>query len=278
MMARSKRAPAQLERARSEIQKRVVQAKSLFIVLDYDTVVLTGGSRAENARPTEEAIEVLAFLAKSPGVRVAVFSAQGLEELRTNLPVAELALGGLHGLETWPHSPRRASRIDIHAVRADLERLIYLTRERIGTGTMPRVEDKRHAVLFHFKGFPRREIARMQKAVRAAFEEVGECSTLVLVPGPQSMEARIAGVEKGPSAHAMQARLAPRSLVIVVGDKTTQEDFFAAFSEEAVTVVISAGALKSRARYRTKSPEEAIAWLRGVGAAWRERAAPSSRG
>ncbi len=275
MAARSQRAPAQLERARAEIRGRVARAKSLFVALDYDTAILTGGSGGGNTQPVEDAIEVLAFLAKSPGIQVAAFSARGLEELRTHLPVAELALGGLHGLETWPQAPRRASRIDIHAVRADLDRLIYFIRERIGTGTLPRIEDKRHAIVFHFKGFPRTDAARMQKVVRAAFEEVGERSTLLLVPGPQLLEARIAGVEKGPSVRAMQERVAPRSLAIVLGDEATEEGFFTAFPDDAVTVRVAARPLKTRARYRAKNADEALAWLREVGMVWREHTASS---
>ncbi len=247
----------------------MAKASSLFLALDFDGTLVPIVERPEMARPSEEAIGVLSSLARIPGNRVAVISGRGLEELRGLLPVQELALAGLHGLETWPPIGRRSGRIDVHRLRADLDRLVLVLKEKLGAAEGPRIEDKRHAIAFHFRGIPRAAAAKMRTAVQAAFRETVEKSSLVLVPGKEVLEARIAGVEKGSCARAMQEKIAPGSLPIVIGDDITDEDLFAAFAKDGITIVVGKPR-KTRARYVIERQEEVVPLLRELETIWRE--------
>jgi alpha,alpha-trehalase len=271
---RAARALPHFDSARRTIRARMADAASLFVALDYDgTLVPIAGS----ARPTDETVSVLGSLARSPGIRVAVLAGRGLEDLRGLLPVQELALAGLHGLEAWPPIRAHIGRIDIHRVRADLDRLLLAVQERLRGAPGPRIEDKRHAIAFHFGGFPKAAAARMRNAVQAAFRDVLEGSSLVLVPGREMLEARLAVVLKGNSARAIQEKIASGSLAIVIGDEQTDEDFFAAFVEDGIPIAVGS-TKKTRARYMLRSQEEVIPRLREIEAMWRESRKASQAG
>lgn len=263
------RAPVPVASAHRRIRARFAKAPSLFLVLDFDGTLVPIVERPELARPSEETIVALTSLTRTPGIRVAVISGRGLEDLRGLLPVQELALAGLHGLETWPPIGRPSGRIDVHRLRADLDRLVLALKDKLGSAEGPRIEDKRHAIAFHFRGIPRAAAARMRTALQAAFRETAERSSLVLVPGKEVLEARIAGVEKGSCARAMQEKIAPGSLAVVLGDDVTDEDLFVAFAKNGITVVVGKPK-KTSGRYEIERQEEVTPWLREVEAMWRE--------
>jgi trehalose-phosphatase len=262
------RVPIPLDSARRQLRARVGKALSLFLALDYDGTLVPIAERPELARPTQETLDALAKLARAPNVCVVVLSGRGLEDLRNMLPIQELALAGLHGLETWPPIRVNPQRVDVHRVRADLDRLLLALKDRLGSAPSPRIEDKRHAIAFHFRGFPRAEGRRMRTAVQAAFRAL-ENSSLVLVPGKEVLEARPSGVNKGSCARSMQERMRPGSLAVVMGDDVTDEDLFRAFERDGITIAVGR-APKTRARYSLKGPAEVIAFLRDIEAARRE--------
>lgn len=268
MAARRGRAPADLTKAQKSVQRRIRAATSLFVAVDYDGTLVPIAARPEMARPSEETLEVVDSLLKTPGVRVAVVSGRSLEVLRKFLPLPNLILSGLHGLEIWPQVERAATRTDVHAVRADLEQLLLLLEEKIESGKPPRVEDKRHAIAFHFRGEKPGVAARQRTAIRAAFEEMGPTHTVMLVPGKQVLEARAVNVDKGESTRAVWKQLSPGSLPIVIGDDITDEDLFEAFAEEGITVRVGKSARKTSARYYLRNPAEVVAWLRDLPTLW----------
>lgn len=270
MGARKGRMPVDLARARRSVNARIRDASSLFLAIDYDGTLVPIVARPEMARPTEETLEVLELLSQTPGILLAIVSGRSLEVLRRFLPLPKLILSGLHGLEIWPQVDRIASRTDVHAVRTDLERLLAAVQEKVGSGRLPRIEDKRHAVAFHFRGEKPTVAARMRKAVKAAYDEVKEGASIKLIPGKQVLEARAGNVDKGESTRSMWEQLAPTSLPIVLGDDITDEDLFEAFADVGITVRVGKGSRKSAARYYLKSPADVLAWLREVEAIWRE--------
>ncbi len=158
---------------RRRVHDRILSAASLFVALDYDGTLVPIAARPELARPPERTLAVLASLSETAGIFVAVVSGRNLEVLRAFLPVPNLALAGLHGLEMWPQVDRPASRTDVHVVRADLDRLVAAVRERLSGQKLPRIEDKRHGVTFHYRGESPSAAARMRAAVRAAFADDG---------------------------------------------------------------------------------------------------------
>ncbi len=256
---------------RRRVHDRILRAASLFVALDYDGTLVPIVARPELARPSEQTLAVLASLAGTPGIFVAVVSGRNLEVLRAFLPVPNLALAGLHGLEMWPQVDRPASRTDVHVVRADLDRLVAAVRERLSGQKLPRIEDKRHGVTFHYRGESPSAAARMRAAVRAAFAEMEAGASIVLVRGKQAIDARPAGVDKASSIRAMYEQLTPGALPIVLGDDVTDEDLFAAFADDGVAVRVGKGSRKTHAHYMLRSPAEVVDWLAEIEKLWREK-------
>jgi len=271
MATRSKKSPTDLASVKGRLHTRIAKAPSLFIALDYDGTLVPIAERPELAKPTEETVKILQTLSTTSGVCLAVVSGRNLEILRGFLPIPNLVLAGLHGLEVWPLVDRPASRIDVHVVRAGLDRLIEAVKEKVEGGQLPRIEDKRHGVSFHFRGENPPVATKMRSLVTAAFREIEEGSGLILVAGKQVLEARPEGVDKGTSTLAIQDQLAPGSLPIIVGDDITDEDLFDAYAKKGITVRVGGGTKKTSARYALKKPADLVAWLGEIEAVWRER-------
>ncbi len=264
MAPRRSPGPIPLDSARRAVRARIARAPSLFIALDYDGTLVPIASRPELARPAPETLAVLASLTATPRVRVAVLSGRRLDELKALLPVSGLIFAGLHGLEVRPPVHDAAWAMDKRGIRTELKRLLRRLRERLGDAPAPRIEDKGQALAFHFRGFPPSEIRRMRQAVRDAFEALGDETPIRLAPGKQVLEARRAGIDKGRCALALSARAGRGSLPIVLGDDVTDEDLFAAFAADGITVRVGRRSGKTQARYWVRSPEEVLHWLREI--------------
>ena len=90
---------------------------------------------------------------------------------------------------------------------------------------------------------------------------------------PRLLGISTMGSVEGAFAVALARRvraLAP-DLPIVLGGDLTDEDLFAAFADDGVTVRVGKGSRKTHAHYMLKSPAEVADWLAEIEKLWREK-------
>ena len=82
-----------------EVQARIQNAQTLFLLLDYDGTMTPIVSRPELALCPSEVKRHLEELRDLPGVYVAIISGRSLEDLREKVGVSNIIYVGNHGLE-----------------------------------------------------------------------------------------------------------------------------------------------------------------------------------
>lgn len=239
------------------------------LLLDFDGTLSDLVDRAEDARLRPDCATALERLLRL-GVPLAVVSGRALPDLaaRCRLPGAGHGLdgawlAGLHGADlAAPGAAPRAAPPDA-AVRSAVEAFIEAARRLAPLGV--RVEDKGAAAAAHVR--PIADPDRRREAV-AALRRVAEGLALLgavaCIEGHAVVEVRPRGATKAGAVEALRGRWPAGTVLVAVGDDTTDEDLFAAALRAGGTAV-KVGPGPSAAPHRLADPADVAAFLSDLG-------------
>lgn len=246
-----------------EVETLCRTAARLFLCLDYDGTLVPITPRPEEARPSPGLLALLSQLARTPHVEVAVVSGRPLSELCLLLPVAGIAYIGTHGLEVRTPGGETRRLLPTGAFITVMARLRQDLQSVVDDTPGCQLEDKRHALAFHYR------LARPQEAERAvaavlsavhAYQRKG--ITLEVVHGKKVVEVRPLGVNKGKAVQFLMAHHRnPLPLFCYFGDDATDEDAFRALNGRGLTIAVGDPPWHTSARYYLKNPEEVCYFL-----------------
>ena len=221
--------------------------RPVLVASDYDGVLARLRDDPSAAVPEPGAAEVLARVAATEGVTVALVSGRGVADLqRTSGLRGPYRWVGSHGAEfDGPLTGELASRRD--AIAGRLEPVVAATPGA-------RLEVKPASVAVH--------VRQVQDRVAAAglLEQARTLadSSLTLKPGKDVLEFAVTDADKGSALRRLIDDLGIRSAVYL-GDDLTDEDGFRALGPDDVTVKIGPG--DTAARFRVDDPAGALALL-----------------
>jgi trehalose 6-phosphate phosphatase len=235
--------PADLAEALTSLAGR----RPLLLASDYDGVLAPLVDEPSAATPLPGVGDVLALLAATPGVTVALVSGRGLEDLRTT--------SGFRGSFRWIGSHGAEFDAPLGADLADLRDALVEQLAAVVAGTPgARLEIKPASVAVHVRQVADRD------AGRALLEYVASIvdASLTKKPGKDVLELAVTDADKGAALHRLRAELGPAG-ALYLGDDRTDEDGFRALEPGDVTVKIGDG--ETAARYRVPDPAGALAVL-----------------
>jgi alpha,alpha-trehalose-phosphate synthase [UDP-forming]/trehalose-phosphatase len=254
----------------------------LAILVDLDGTLIPFTPTPEGARPGPELVILIADLAASPGMTVAVMSGRPREALEGLFAgAADLLLVAEHG--GW----RRDAGAWQPWAEASQEEVEDLAEELRGLATRhpgARVERKTWSVAFHFRAIApeRREGAVVEVEDRVAAWLTGH-SRFVDVRASEVLEVRPARLRKGSAIAWLRERAGVGARLLALGDDVTDEDMFRSLAAEDESVLVSNEAGRATAaRWRLDAPEETerlLRWMLAVrrGATDSEAFAPPRR-
>ncbi|MDK3255230.1 trehalose-phosphatase [Blastococcus capsensis] len=224
--------------------------RPLLVASDYDGVLARLRDDPAAAVPEPGVAEVLARLAATGGVTVALVSGRGMEDLRrTSGLTGPFRWVGSHGAEyDGPLAAELAGRRDELARR--LDPLVTAT-------SGARLEVKPASVAVHVRQVPDRARAA---ALLAQARELADPS-LTMKPGKDVLELAVTDADKGSALRRLVADLGAAAAVYL-GDDVTDEDGFRALGPDDVTVKVGEG--NTAARFRVAGPADAVALLDGL--------------
>jgi len=230
----------------------------LVLVLDYDGTLVPLRPRPDEARPDEEVVRLIGTLAGQPGVNVHVVSGRRRAELEAWLGGLPIGLHAEHGLAS-----RALGRVRWRRRMRERPAWMAIARpiiEAAVNGTPgSHLEEKEASLVWHYRN------ADPVAAVPAAQQLQADLSSALgnhdarIDAGSAIVEVRQAGIDKALVVDAVRG-LHPGLPMLVVGDDVTDEDMFAAATEDAVTVRVGAG--QTHAQFRLGGPEQVRALLR----------------
>lgn len=225
----------------------VTGRRPLLVASDYDGVLARLRDDPSDAVPEEGVADVLARLAASEGVTVALVSGRGVADLQsTSGLTGPLRWVGSHGAEfDGPLTGELAERRDALA-----QRLAPLVAGTPGA----RLEVKPASVAVHVRQVSDRvTAAALLDRARAAAD-----SSLTLKPGKDVLELAVTDADKGSALLRLAGELGAAATVYL-GDDVTDEDAFRALGAGDVTVKIGDG--ETAAQHRVPDTAGALAVL-----------------
>lgn len=253
---RNLHAPRALLRNSAKILRRIERAPHILLFLDFDGTLTPLRRHPDQVRLALSTQSLLRRLAQHPRLTLFIVSGRSLRDLKRRVRVPRVRCLGLHGWEGLAgHRVDRASRQALMHLRAEVAERILPIRGM-------RLEDKRDAVAIHYRG-------ASPTAVRQARRRLLELIDLFrahlrLVEGKKVWEVlpRVL-LGKGAAVQKLAREYPRRSLVIYIGDDTTDEDAFRVLPQ-AITVRV--GKVRStQARWYARNPAETLRFLELLG-------------
>lgn len=249
--------------AMQELAERVAGSSHLLLCVDYDgtlTPIVEDPGSALLQAPVKDLLEALA---RRNDVDVAIISGRALRELQELVGVAGLIYAGNHGMEIrgpafgFVEPAAKAVARALHELGLDLSR-------KLGHIQGALVEDKGLTLSVHHRRVAPVDAEGVWRTVLRAVEPMSDC--FHVTPGAKVYEVRpLVHWNKGAAVGWIREKLGvAEALVIYIGDDATDEDAFAALSDNVVTIRVGDSAATTVAHYLLPSPAEVHGFLRWV--------------
>ncbi|GHF42972.1 alpha,alpha-trehalose-phosphate synthase [UDP-forming]/trehalose-phosphatase [Deinococcus metalli] len=219
-------------------------SRPLLIMCDYDGTLAPIAPRPRDADPQPGAHEALAHLLHHPAHHTVIVTGRRSVQVYGYLPLPDLPVIGLHGMEWLGRTPDAPQRGVIETLARHFP---------VEPGV--RVEDKRWTVAVHYRNVP----ADRQAHVQHHLETLSLPPGWEMIAGKLVREYRPAGFGKGRAVTSLIAAY-PGHHPVFIGDDDTDEEAFHAVNAAGGTA-IKVGPGSTAAPYRLDSPANVVALL-----------------
>lgn len=242
--------------ARDRILDHYHRSRRRLLLLDYDGTLVPFANMPHKAVPSQTLLRILGDLAREPGNDIAIVSGRERSSLEQWFSGMDISLVAEHGAwikekgSEWQMTPTAA--IDW---KPKLKPLFERYVDRVA-GSF--VEEKDFALVWHYRAAeyePGKLAAQELKDHLLAFTANIDVH---VIQGNKTVEARVAGVNKGTGGLRFLARDS-YDFILCLGDDTTDEDLFAVLPETAYSIRVGIGG--TCAAHTIGSVEEVIQLL-----------------
>ncbi|WP_244630979.1 trehalose-phosphatase [Aureimonas sp. ME7] len=224
------------------------------LFLDFDGTLVELVDRPENVRILPEAISRLGELQSGCDGAFAVISGRRIGDLDGFLRPLGFAAAGVHGLER-----REAPGAEITSLAGAeaLDPVRIVLADGVVAEPRLRLEDKKTALVVHYRGHPELEAAAIALVSHAVGDEPG----YAVMKGDHIVEVHLGGMDKGKAIAAFMTHEPFRGRIpVYLGDDTTDEFGFQAV-KALDGVAIKVGEGPSEADYRLACVDSVHRWL-----------------
>jgi trehalose 6-phosphate phosphatase len=198
---------------------------SPLLLLDYDGTLAPFRVNRFQARPWAGVRELLGRIQQEGRTRMVVVTGRPAGEIAPLLGLEPaLEVWGLHGAERLYPDGRRELEEAAPATGQKLDELRELLRRDSLGGLF---EDKRNAVVMHWRGASPHKARSIEKRTRQLFEPLAQMDGLGLLEFEAGLELRV-GRDKGGAVEAILAEDGASGQVAFLGDDITDEAAFRA--------------------------------------------------
>lgn len=254
---------------RGVLERRLERAAHLAVILDYDGTIVPIVSRPHQARLPGRTRSLLRRLARHPAVSLLLLSGRSLRDLRRLARIPEAAYAGNHGLETQ-EGRVRIIHGSAGSARERLRRLAGILASRLRPIPGARVEWKGLTLSVHWRLVARAHRARFHETVRVCLAAPAARGAVRLTHGKRVVDVLPPTPwDKGACVAWFLRRTgwgrSPRTLILGLGDDTTDEALFRAVNRRGgVSVLVGGPGRRTAARWRVRGPQAVrrlLAWL-----------------
>jgi len=227
----------------------VTAARQSTLLLDFDGTLAPFRVDPSKVRPWAGVASLLDEIQQADRTRLAIITGRPAPDVASQLALRNVPeIWGLHGAERlYPDG-----RVEQEELVGDEQELLAAARfavleARLGV----RVEEKRNAVVVHWRGKPSHSIQTLRTHALKLLRPFAGSAAMNLLEFDGGLELR-AGRHKGDAVRMILAEIPDRVPVAYLGDDATDEDAFSALAGRGLGVLV-------RREWR---PGAATIWLR----------------
>lgn len=249
------------------INRRVANAKSLWLFLDYDGTLADFAPTPDHVIPDPDLENLIVQLSSHPQIRVTIVSGRRLSQVEKLVPVSGVLLAGTYGIELKLSTGERINRVEYSEIRPVLDTIKPVWQDLIAGRDGFFLEDKGWALALHGRFSTEQQAERVLSVAR-------DHATRTIEQTPNK-EFRILGghkfLEIGPGLahkgrtvrHLLGEYPNPDALPIYLGDDDKDEEAFGVIHEhDGIAILVGAKGRHTSADGRLCSPQAARNWLR----------------
>ncbi len=238
---------------------QVAVAQHSALLLDFDGTLAPFRLDPLQVRPWAGVPMLLERIHRLGRTRIAIVTGRPSIQVATQLGLPFLEVWGLHGTERLMPD----GRVEQQPLELSEETALNGAREAvrsIGLGPKVRFEDKRNAVVVHWRGVSPRVAETLRNGLRALLEPFAEQAKMHLLQFDGGIELR-AGRNKGDAVNSLLNELVEEAPLAYLGDDVTDEDAFRALGDRGLSVLVRRESRVSAAKIWLRPPAELRAFL-----------------
>lgn len=246
-----------------QLNHRLVEARRLWLFLDYDGTLADFADTPEHVDPEPEVISVLTGLVQSPHLRTAVVSGRRLSHLRSLLGVPGLLLAGTYGIELQTPKGERINRVAYATIRPALDTLKPSWEHLIAGREGFFLEDKGWTLALHARFAEEDEAKEVLAAAHRLAVEAAHGGPFRLLGGHKFLEIGPRLAHKGHTVdYLLEHYPWPDALPIYVGDDDKDEEAFGVIkARDGIPILVAREPRHTQADCRLESPQAVRQWL-----------------
>jgi trehalose 6-phosphate phosphatase len=244
--------------ALDEIESRMARAEHVLVCVDFDGPLAAIQPNPDSAAVGDRLKRALETLAKAPDTSLVIISGRSRSDIQERVGIPGVIYVGNHGLEIsgdgflFVEPGAAAHRPALHELAGELAKRLE---------GMPGVaiEDKGLSLSVHYRQVPDALAEQLRQAMHAVL--ANSSHPFVLAAGDKVHEIRPRVYWDKPAAlrWIKEQLQKPDALILYVSDATTDEEVFAALTEQITVRVGAAG--ESAAHYRLGGPADVEQFL-----------------
>jgi trehalose 6-phosphate synthase/phosphatase len=240
---------------------RIQSAEHLVLVLDYDGTLVPFARLPELAVPDSELLDLLKTLAARPHTELHVASGRDRDTLGRWFAGLDATLHAEHGF--WKRERGQTEWQATATLETEWKDKARTIMEEFAARTPGAiVEEKTAALCWHFRQCEPRFADLQERELRLHLGDLFSNQPVEVVCGAKVVELRQSGIHKGLIVSALPAAAPPGTLLVAIGDDTTDEDMFKHLPPDGIG--IHTGSLTSRAQFRLTGHQAVRAFLQGI--------------
>jgi trehalose 6-phosphate synthase/phosphatase len=230
-----------------ELLKDYLKSRKRLIFLDYDGTLVRFFDRPEDAKPTDEILDVLEKLASDEKNEVVLISGRSREDIDDWFDI-DMSLAAGHG--TWLKEKGGDWKKEKYLSDDWKEEVRPIFEKYVDTTPSSFIEEKDFSLAWHFRMIePDLALERPRELVEEL--KFMDDLNLQLMQVNEVIEVMDACVDKSTAAlHFLEKK--EWDFILAMGDDWTDEDTFSVLPEDAYTLKV--GARPSQARFTIDSP------------------------
>jgi trehalose 6-phosphate phosphatase len=236
----------------------------LSLFLDFDGTLVPIAPTPAQAIPDQNLLDLLTKLSEKPWIRTLVLSGRPLDVLQNLLPIGNLVLCGLYGIEMWIDGEKVLRGPPPEETRHSIVELMRQWTKLINGASGFLLEDKGQALALHARWVNGADADRVVSEARATARELVDSGSFRILDGDRFLEVAPMAADKGATANWLLARNpVENDLPVSFGDDNKDEGVFAVVQRHGgFAVGVGDRYYLPGVDVHLQSPEQVRQWLR----------------